>query len=163
MYESPIELFDVTNYTNRVNKEIDNYIYEYIVKLGINVNKEELIKALQYDRAQYEKGYKDGRGTICCANCNCKYNDYQGRCTCDNLKFSWGHIHTVNDGLKDIWECKSFEEQQNTKSAEFLQNNSEAILKAMQESADAVKNSPQYDFSCVTSLFGKEAKDEDSD
>lgn len=120
MYESPVELFDVASYTKKVNEEIDNYIYEYIVKLGINVNKEELIKALQYDRAQYEKGYKDGRGTICCANCNCKYNDYKGRCTCDNLKFSWGHIHTVNDGLKDIWECKSFEYQQNTKSAEFF-------------------------------------------
>ena len=31
-----------------------------IQKLDIDVNKEELIKALQYDRAQYEKGYADG-------------------------------------------------------------------------------------------------------
>lgn len=60
MYDSPVELFDVVDYAKKVNEEIDNYIYEYIVKLGINVNKEELIKALQYDREQYEKGYKDG-------------------------------------------------------------------------------------------------------
>lgn len=60
MYESPVELFDVANFAKKVNEETDNYIYEYIVKLGINVNKEELIKALQYDRDQYEKGYKDG-------------------------------------------------------------------------------------------------------
>lgn len=60
MYESPVELFDVADYTKKVNEEIDNYIYEYIIKLGINVNKEELIKALQYDREQYYKGYEDG-------------------------------------------------------------------------------------------------------
>lgn len=60
MYDSPVELFDVVDYAKKVNEETDNYIYEYIVKLGINVNKEELIKALQYDRDQYEKGYKDG-------------------------------------------------------------------------------------------------------
>ena len=29
-------------------------------KVGVNVNKEELIKALAYDRGQYEKGYKAG-------------------------------------------------------------------------------------------------------
>ena len=123
MYESPIELFDVADYTQKVNEETDNYIYEYIVKLGINVNKEELIKALQYDRAQYDKGYKDGYRTITCANINCKYNGYAGHCTCNEPMFSWGHIHTVNDGFVDIWECKSFEEQQNTKSAAFIRNN----------------------------------------
>lgn len=64
MYESPVELFDVASYTKKANEEIDNYVYEYIVKLGINVNKEELIKALQYDRDQYEKGYKDGRRAV---------------------------------------------------------------------------------------------------
>jgi hypothetical protein len=29
-------------------------------EIGYAVDKEELIKALQYDRQQYEKGYKDG-------------------------------------------------------------------------------------------------------
>lgn len=31
------------------------------------------------------------------------------------------------------------------------------VLTAMKESAEAVKNSPHYDFSCVTSLFREEA------
>ena len=31
---------------------------------GIFVDKEELIKALQYDRNQYVKGYSDGRASI---------------------------------------------------------------------------------------------------
>ena len=35
-------------------------MYSSILKVGVNVNKEELIKALQYDRGQYNKGYEDG-------------------------------------------------------------------------------------------------------
>ena len=136
MYESPVELFDVADYTKMVNDEIDNYIYEYIVKLGINVNKEELIKALQYDRDQYYKGFKDGYRTINCANHNCKYNDYVGRCTCDEPMFSWGHIHTVNDGFVDIWECKSFEYQQNTKAFKYCEND----VKATEEVFNLLKD-----------------------
>lgn len=123
MYKSPIELFRVDDIVKEVNEELDTYIYESIIKCGINVNKEELIKALQYDREQYYKGYEDGRRVISCANCNCMYNDYAGRCVCDAPMFSWGHVHTVNDGFVDIWECKSFVEQQNTKSLEFFQKN----------------------------------------
>ena len=64
MYESPVELFDITSYVKKVNEAFDEYIYESIIKCGVNVNKEELIKALQYDREQYEKGYKDGLKAI---------------------------------------------------------------------------------------------------
>ena len=32
---------------------------EVVQRYDINVNKEELIKALSYDRNQYDKGYKD--------------------------------------------------------------------------------------------------------
>ena len=35
-----------------------------IRKVGVNVDKGELIKALQYDRNQYAKGYKDGKNDI---------------------------------------------------------------------------------------------------
>ena len=76
-----------------------------------------------YVRHVYSQGYEDGARVITCANPNCKYNDHQGRCTCDAPMFSWGHVHTVNDGFVDIWECKSFVEQQNTKSLEFFQKN----------------------------------------
>lgn len=30
-------------------------------KCGVNVDKEELLKALKYDREQYEKGYRDAK------------------------------------------------------------------------------------------------------
>lgn len=38
----------------------DNDIYKAVQDVGINVNKEELLKALRYDRNQYDKGYSDG-------------------------------------------------------------------------------------------------------
>lgn len=58
MYESPItEIIGEMQMKQR--EEQDRQIYECIQQYGINVDKEELIKALQYDRDQYEKGYRD--------------------------------------------------------------------------------------------------------
>lgn len=51
MYESPIELI----YKN-VQERLDNNILYAVQKVDIKVNKWELIKALEYDRKQYEKG-----------------------------------------------------------------------------------------------------------
>lgn len=59
MWESPINIYETVS--DMVEKEIDgNIIVEIKKQLGIDINKEELIKALQYDRNQYDKGYQDG-------------------------------------------------------------------------------------------------------
>ena len=59
-YQSPI-----TMYTERIIKDIvekqDGFIMEEVRKVGFDINKEELAKALKYDRDQYDKGYHDGR------------------------------------------------------------------------------------------------------
>lgn len=61
MYESPIKIIESTDdITQQINESIDNYIYKAVLKTGIEVDKEELIKALQYDRGQYDKGFDDG-------------------------------------------------------------------------------------------------------
>lgn len=60
MYQSPIEVFATelqTSFAEAVEADIVNVVQRY----GINVNKEELIKALDYDRQQYEEGYRDGK------------------------------------------------------------------------------------------------------
>jgi hypothetical protein len=59
MYESPIELI-TTDIASSISKQLDNDIYQAVIKTGVNVDKDELIKALKYDREQYEKGYRDG-------------------------------------------------------------------------------------------------------
>lgn len=55
-YNSPIEIL-----YERVQHEVDNEIFRAVQGIGINVNKEELIKALAYDRDQYQKGFQDGK------------------------------------------------------------------------------------------------------
>lgn len=68
MYKLPIEIVHGMKFDDSIEREIatalakstDNYIYKSILNAGINVDKDELLKALNYDRRQYEKGYEDG-------------------------------------------------------------------------------------------------------
>lgn len=55
MYESPIEIIQT-----QMQMQMDKGILKAVQGVGINVDKEELVKALAYDREQYVKGYKDG-------------------------------------------------------------------------------------------------------
>lgn len=59
-YESPITKIygDIRNEIIRQDEENCTYAIEQTI--GYRVDKDELIKALQYDRDQYDKGYKDG-------------------------------------------------------------------------------------------------------
>ena len=59
MYESPIEM-TYRDIQTQIREETDKQIIEAVRQCGICVDKEELLKALQYDRRQYEKGYNDG-------------------------------------------------------------------------------------------------------
>jgi hypothetical protein len=59
MYKSPIELI-TTDIASSIAKHMDDNIYQAVLTTGVNVNKEELMKALKYDRDQYDKGYNDG-------------------------------------------------------------------------------------------------------
>jgi hypothetical protein len=45
-------------------QEEEKMVIKAIEKVGINVDKGELIKALQYDRNQYTKGYEDGKNEV---------------------------------------------------------------------------------------------------
>jgi hypothetical protein len=61
MYESPILITKaIEQFTRRTNEVAENQIFEAVLKVGVEVNREELIKALQYDRDQYDIGYEDG-------------------------------------------------------------------------------------------------------
>ena len=65
MYEAPIELIKMQNdmmmdIHRKLAEEQETYIMQSVEKVGVNVNREELIKALAYDREQYVKGYADG-------------------------------------------------------------------------------------------------------
>ena len=59
MYESPIELI-TTNMMTEIVKNQETEIMRAVQGVGVNVDKDELLKALSYDRQQYQKGYADG-------------------------------------------------------------------------------------------------------
>lgn len=54
MYKSPIEL-KIEDIVSDVTKQVDEYTLRCFQKIGVNVDKYELIKALEYDR-----GFRDG-------------------------------------------------------------------------------------------------------
>lgn len=60
MYESPIRLL-VQQLETSVREQQEKQIFEAVQKYGVDVDRDELIKALAYDRAQYAQGYSDGR------------------------------------------------------------------------------------------------------
>lgn len=60
MYESPITRITEDIMKDLVKRE-EGYLVESVRKEGFDIDKEELAKALRYDRNQYEKGFNDGR------------------------------------------------------------------------------------------------------
>ena len=75
-YQSPIELImsDMNTHIQNASLEkemnIENTILEAIEKVGVVIDKDELIRAIRYDRDQYQKGYDDRDAEIVrCKNC----------------------------------------------------------------------------------------------
>ena len=73
MYQSPIELL-VTDIQHQILQQQDEQIYQAVLSYLPKVDKEELIRALQYDRDQYARGYNDGYAeakaeVVCCKDC----------------------------------------------------------------------------------------------
>ena len=59
MYKSPIEII-MEDALFRFETELADHTVNAVSKYGIHVDKDELIRALQYDRDQYNKGFMDG-------------------------------------------------------------------------------------------------------
>ena len=55
MYKSPIEIIN-----GKIQTQFDDAIFRAVQNVGINVDKDELIKALEYDRGQFEEGFREG-------------------------------------------------------------------------------------------------------
>lgn len=58
-YESPFVLI-VEKMATEIAEKFDGEVMTAIRRYHVDVDKDELVKALAYDRGQYEKGYADG-------------------------------------------------------------------------------------------------------
>ena len=61
-YESPIKLIEDMN--QRFQLSVENNVYQAVLNIGVDVDKAELIRALEYDREQYYHGCQDERTHI---------------------------------------------------------------------------------------------------
>ena len=101
MYESYISPIDII--VDKMQTKMEDDLVKVVQNYGFNVDKDELAKALRYDRDQYEKGYDDCRRSFLlgkrgewipnglkfpsayytCSYCGCSSNlrtDYCSRC-----------------------------------------------------------------------------------
>ena len=67
-YQSPIDII-----ISKMNMQMDGEIFKAVQNVGVNVDRDELLKALQYDRGQYQKGYTDRDSELVrCKDCKHK-------------------------------------------------------------------------------------------
>ena len=55
LYEPPIKIIQ-----GQLQVELEGTVMKAVNKVAVDVDKEELIRALKYDRDQYNKGFRDG-------------------------------------------------------------------------------------------------------
>ena len=101
MYESPVNVI-----MGEMQMQVEGEIYKAIQNVGIDVNKEELLKALMYDRGQYDKGYADAIDEFaekfifkavcegCSGCCDCYENEAQNICE------DWKYYMEIAEQLK---------------------------------------------------------------
>ena len=82
MYKSPIEI-KLDDIVSDAVEKVDEYIVKYVQQIGVNVDKDELIKVLKFDRGQYEKGWNDRDNEIV----RCK------DCKWYKRKYPWNNIY----------------------------------------------------------------------
>lgn len=63
MYQSPIEVI-CSQVRTQIVEEEERQILKAVHEVGVDVDREELIKALKYDRHQYKKGFEDGKKSV---------------------------------------------------------------------------------------------------
>ena len=129
-YKSPIEIFDypnsLFNTIEKATKDIRNkeeeYVYKYVKTIGVNVDKEELLRALQYDREQYYRGHFDGYFDA--------MNEYKPRwiLTTEGLPESEGYYLVTINGLGYNYSARKSETRNDVGIRYFATDNEGVIV-----------------------------------
>lgn len=117
MWESPIQLI-TDDIIKDITQKQDELLMESVRRVGLNIDKDELVKALNYDRDQYEKGYADGRRARDSEIVRCKDCKHLSE---DRIAPEWHRIcrkygvEKPDDGFCDEVERKGTEDDSVTK------------------------------------------------
>ena len=63
MYNSPIRIdytYPIFQIRDQLNEKLDETVAKAVMAVNISVDRDEMVKALEYDRGQYDLGYRDG-------------------------------------------------------------------------------------------------------
>lgn len=99
MYKLPIEII-----YGQMQTQIEGDILKAVQQVGVHVDKEELIRVLQYDRNQYDEGYADGKADAMAELVRCKdcrfsaQHDPYDPMECVKWATKWGVVYTTPDG-----------------------------------------------------------------
>lgn len=111
-YVSPIkigyEAEPEEGWTDKIGKylagEVDNLVLQSCVKVGCHVDKDELEKALRYDRGQYEKGYEDGKHYAVVRCRDCKHYNAGFECLAEGYGIERDPDWFCADGEREVQE-----------------------------------------------------------
>lgn len=98
MYESPIKIIQ-----RDVEAQLVGDVLHITREAGVVVDKEELLRALRYDREQYEKGWDDAmRSIVRCEECvkavRHEVFPWSRRCKVEDCRFSHKKTHFCSYG-----------------------------------------------------------------
>lgn len=100
MWESPINLIMNDMKTELVKRQ-EEQVLRAVQSIGVDVDKEELIRALNYDRDQYEKGYRDAMAELVrCKDCKHWYPDADCGMACEFTNMSQPEDGYCNWGVR---------------------------------------------------------------
>lgn len=95
MYESPITMY-LDKVYHQMDLEFVDGVCRAVLNCNIEVDKAELLRALAYDRGQYEKGHSDGfrigyesrdNEIVRCKDCkHCQYDEMFGDRWCNGSR-----------------------------------------------------------------------------
>ena len=93
VYKSPIDLI-----VGQMNIQFEGEVCKAVQNVGVDVDKDELLKALQYDRGQYQNGYNDMDNEIVrCKDCKYLLEHDTGELECE-IRSGWFPV-------KPNWFC----------------------------------------------------------
>lgn len=105
-YEGPIRIIE-----GKLTSKIEDDIMTVVKSYGIEVDKDELVRALRYDREQYDKGFDDGRADRFfhsvkpykdgkrwrCGQCSIAISRYWRFCQFCGQKIGWDEVSDETD------------------------------------------------------------------
>lgn len=103
MYESPIKIIQA-----EIDMQMEGEILKAVQRFGVDVDKKELLKALEYDRDSYKKGYEDGRNENRWIQCSERLPVEDGEYLCQ-WKFNGQYVMDILCFSNDLFEVDEFD------------------------------------------------------